>query len=150
LLTRAVGIARSAGYRRGEAQSLRGLGRLLIRMGRLDEAEESLAAALPIVQSMNDRLDVLNTLETVGELAAERGEPAEARAIFEGCLSGYKQLGERFGHALTLHHLGVLLGRLGESFEAVEALRESAVLWAEMELPHWAAQTREALAELTP
>ncbi len=77
--------------------------------------EDELAAArgfyeraLPIYESIGDRLGLANTLIALGDLSVHEDELAAARGFYERALPIYESIGARLGLANTLKALGDL------------------------------------------
>jgi class 3 adenylate cyclase/tetratricopeptide (TPR) repeat protein len=123
LVRPALALARKAGYRMNEWRLLGELGYYLLRTGAWDESLE-LVREVP-----EDRiLTAVSVANTLIEIAAERGEPAEARRVLGlmSDLEGSADVQDRWGYAsltaLTLRSEGRYGDALAASDEGLEAL----------------------------
>lgn len=69
------------------------LGLALGRRGRVEAADDQLAAALAYFRDVDAGFEIAHALEALGELAQRHGDPAAARRHFEEAIDRYSQLG---------------------------------------------------------
>ncbi len=74
----AIAIGREIGNRPSIGHPTAVLGQLEHACGRTEEAVRHLTAALAVLHEMEDRWSLVQVVETLGRIAAERGEPARA------------------------------------------------------------------------
>jgi predicted ATPase/DNA-binding SARP family transcriptional activator len=97
---------------------------------RLEQArlllEESLAHLEALASAGQDvRREKAFALWQLGYAVYELGEYEDARKHYQGSLSTYRDLGDRWGTAVALYHLGDLLQMIGLSEQAESLVRES-------------------------
>ena len=111
----------------GAAQAHAFLAWLLIRLGRLDEAQERAAAALSLTETARDNGRRSLALALLGAVAARRGQHAVARVRHEEALAIRRASGDVSGRSLLLLDMAkaaLLAGDLGRTRAlAEEALR---------------------------
>jgi tetratricopeptide (TPR) repeat protein len=106
--------AQAARYARGEANTLRALGDLMLRRADLDAAQGYYDAALPQYRAIGARLGEANTLQALGDLMVRLDELDAAKGYYDAALPQYRAIGARLGEANTLRALGALMVRLDE------------------------------------
>ena len=123
-------LARLPAAERGTSVLLNQLGRLLKRMGKLDEARPLLEEALQARRAtLGDRHpDTLVSISNMGGLLKHMGKPEEARPLYEEALQARRAtMGDRHPHTLgSINNMGGLLMAMGKLEEA-RPLYEEAV-----------------------
>ena len=126
LLKQGLKLAKAANDKLGEANCLKSMGDLQMRMSDLSGAQSSYAEALPVHREIRDRLGEANCLQSMGLLILIGGDAGKAF--------------QRFSEALELHGaIQNLMGRqaaLGYMARAAQAggARDQALLLAEASL----------------
>ncbi|QDV45129.1 NB-ARC domain protein [Stieleria neptunia] len=130
------------------ASIYRVLGDLQVRTGRLTEAEQSYAAALPIYQQIEDRLGEANTLRALGDLQVRTDRLTEAEQSYAAALPIYQQIEARLGEANTLRALGDLQVRTDRLTEAEQSYAAALPIYQQIEDRLGEANTQLALGDL--
>ncbi|MFQ3537118.1 MAG: NB-ARC domain-containing protein, partial [Aggregatilineales bacterium] len=74
VLDEALRAAQRASYPRGEANTLKALGDLSVQRSELEAARAYYDRALPLYETIGDRLGLANTLKALGDLSVQRSE----------------------------------------------------------------------------
>jgi serine/threonine protein kinase len=128
---------------------LRGLGRVALLQGKLDEAKALVAAALEAGKDAEGyKYTSAQATSLLAAVARARGEDAEARRMTEEALTVHRALGMQTGVALSLASLGELLQSLGEFAEARERVGEALAIWQLRRAPVEIERCRLLLADL--
>jgi predicted ATPase/DNA-binding CsgD family transcriptional regulator len=105
--------AESLGTDHPETDGSRLLGRVLVWLGVLcnsinqgDRARSALETARDIFHRVNARADMAVALARLGEVVMSEEPVAPARALFEESLAICEEIGDRWGQAYALNHLG--------------------------------------------
>lgn len=122
-LEEAIRIAHKLGFQNIEAVARGNLGQLYGQLGRLDEAETELLAALDLQLALKIRAPTV--LHNLGAVAAAKGAFSLARERFEGALAAYRSAGNKRGLAITTAALGELETKAGRYTAAISALTEA-------------------------
>ncbi len=126
-----------------------GLARLLVEVGRRDEAAERLRVGMPVAELPRDRNWLL-----AGALAAETaallGDERLCTELFE-TLVPYARVNLVLGHGAlvfgnTAHYLGLLAMALGRREQAESLLRSALAMHTQLRSRPWMLRTRIALA----
>ncbi|WP_447008892.1 NB-ARC domain-containing protein [Saccharothrix sp. DSM 118769] len=125
---RGVEAGRRWGNAFAEWEMLKRLGMACTTLGRYDEARAHLEASADLARSMADPWATAAVREASALLETERGNLADATALFAGLAEDYRGLSADRALGLTLVNLGAVLSRLGRSDEATAALDEAEVL----------------------
>jgi tetratricopeptide (TPR) repeat protein len=105
--------------RRGEANCLKSLGHLQMRVNDLDSSRRSYKAALSIYREIHDRLGEANCLQSLGDLQMRVSDLDGARLSYETALPIFREIHARLGEANCLKSLALLAlaeGRTGDAF----------------------------------
>jgi tetratricopeptide (TPR) repeat protein len=117
-----------------------GLGGLLFRLGRYEEAEVEIVEALRMLeQSVGlEHPSYAKSLHELANIRAVEGRYAEAELLFRTCLLTWnKQPGENLvSHAATLNGLAGVMHAQGSAFEAERLLRQALALAEEHLAPN--------------
>ena len=121
--------------RLGEANTLKAMGDLKLRVDDLDGAREAYEAALPIFKAIMERLGEANTLQAMGLLLIKQEKPSEALETLQKSI----EIGESIDDATGL------MGSHGYAGDALMSLDRpaNAVLAFEASL-HWARKAQDA------
>lgn len=114
LLNQALFLARSAGLRPIEADSLRGLGTICWYLGDFPGARRFYEQSLQICQTMKDLKAEGRTLNNLGLVAYEQGDYALAQDYYEQSLQISRETGDRPGEGIKFNNLGTLYSALGD------------------------------------
>ena len=117
-LTRALQLARAAGFRQEEGNALRMLGTVSWFQGDHAVAQGYYQQALSIYREMGSRLGEEKTLNDLGIVSGDRGEYDQAGAYFRESLALIREIGDRLEEASTLSNLGLVSYYLGEYAQA--------------------------------
>ena len=121
----ALGLARKAQNRDGEAAALMGLGLIYADKSQLAKAEEHYKRALAIHGEIGDRLGQANTLGNLGLVYRRRGELDKAEEHHKEALAIFEEIGNRLGQANDLGNLGLVYARQGELDKAEKHYKEA-------------------------
>jgi tetratricopeptide (TPR) repeat protein len=129
LLREAIDIRRQALGPTSEhlAGSLNQLAMLLLDTGRLDEARTCIDEALEIVEATRERDDpfFLNVTNTLASYHANRGEYAEAEALYREGLAAYADKPDDPDAIVKTHNLATILKRQSKFDESEQYFRET-------------------------
>jgi len=118
-----------AGDEAGMTEALSALGAMGIYRGDLETADERLRQGLDIARRINARPEqIVGLLVSLGLLAYRRRDHGLGRAQFEEALAAARQVGDAWGEAVTLGHLGRLALTDGDTARARAALAENVEL----------------------
>lgn len=125
---------------------LNGWGAVLVKAGRLDEAESVLREALEANRTAGGVLGHADTLAALGALYRTLGRTGESESFYESCVELRREAGDRSGEGWALHRLAELAksagdGERGRAFGA-RAL-SIALEVGDGELAHQCERTRE-------
>ncbi len=127
-LERALLLARAAGVRQVEADTLHELGALSWESA---SSDDSWAEQLHICREIGDRQREGRALRDLGLLQRARGQYTKAIASFEESLRVCQATGNWRDEGWALHCLGLVYGELGDSASArTYAERAAAIHWA--------------------
>ncbi|WP_437540611.1 tetratricopeptide repeat protein [Sorangium sp. So ce367] len=107
-------ISQTAQDRLGEANCLKSLGDLDMRVSNLDAARASYTLALPVFREIRDRLGEANCLQSLGDLDRRVSNLDAARASYTLALSIFREIRARLGEANCLKSLGDLDRRVDD------------------------------------
>ncbi|MEZ4668034.1 MAG: tetratricopeptide repeat protein [Anaerolineae bacterium] len=119
LMKKAHQAATDINYVPGQANTLRALGDLSVRLDELEAAKGYYDRALPIYEQIGDRLGQANTLIALGDLSVRLAELEAAKGYYDRALPIYEQIGDRLGQANTLRSVGNLLQAQQQWNEAI-------------------------------
>ena len=138
-LLSALQEAQARGLWRWQANAFEALGRLAVRRGRLDEAEELYAQAFALYVENDDRGRQAEGYSLIARLELLRGNSARAEELLVELLQARRALGDRLGQAGALLELASLVRDTGDLEGAGELLDEALELvrgakdpWSEM------------------
>ncbi|MBU6360421.1 MAG: tetratricopeptide repeat protein, partial [Chloroflexi bacterium] len=97
-----------------QANVLKALGDLKVRVADLAGARADYERALPIYRAIEDRLGEANVLQSLGDLKVRVSDLAGARADYERALPIYRAIEDRLGEANILQSLGNLKVRVAD------------------------------------
>jgi tetratricopeptide (TPR) repeat protein len=112
--------------------------------GELASAEEASGQALRIFRELGDELMTAYCLRTWAKTQIRMGRHAEVRRPLEKVLDTCRNLGDRWGEAITLRTLGQLDLAEGQLRDARDHIEWSLRKWQELDLPLWRAQIETA------
>lgn len=141
---RAMACALRCGDGEGEANVLKAMGDLLMRVADLAGARASYEKALPIYREIEDRLGEANVLASLGRLALAEGNEAEADRLLEMATTINQAIGERFNPALDSAKYGLALKEIGKEEKARLHLLRAAELFAAIGFDDYAETCRVA------
>jgi tetratricopeptide (TPR) repeat protein/DNA-binding SARP family transcriptional activator len=130
--TRALALARQAGWRDGEAATLGNFGMVYETLGQLERAAEHHARALTVYQQTGRLAGQATTHNNLGSVLSELGQLEQAADHCDRALDLYRQIGSRGGEARTLAVLGEVHRWLGRFDLALEHLPQALTLTREV------------------
>jgi predicted ATPase/DNA-binding CsgD family transcriptional regulator len=128
LYEEALRLNRETGHWAWESVNLHQRAIVLYEMGRMDEAEQSASAALAIAQLHGHTFARANALQTLGRIAAARGDHTTAESFLNKALDIQQELRYRQGLILTLIALATSALATGNTIGAQQYVAESARL----------------------
>ena len=144
-----LGLFRRLGDDLGEAHALHYLGLLAMATASLPEAIEWFGESLRLWHAMSIRQMIATDFTNLGEAHHLSGALEEAERLYREALSLFEVLGDPRGQGFVLGQVGLLALDRGNPKEARELLRESLRLLWSAGLRGSAADTLQALAEVT-
>ena len=123
-LGRAAEAAARIGYRHATGVIAGNAGELCLDRGDLDQALAFKAAALTIATELGDEAHVLDTIGSLGVVAAAGGHATEAEELLRLSIDMARALDAPYYLSQYLFHLAVLFAGHGRDAEALDALRE--------------------------
>ena len=109
-----------------EANVIQALGDVHVMLAEYSEARTRYEQALPIYQTIGDRLGEANVIKALGDVHVMLDEYSEARTRYEQALPIYQTIGDRLGEANVIQALGDLHGEMEQIAEAVSLLQDAA------------------------
>jgi serine/threonine protein kinase/predicted ATPase len=106
------------GDRKGQSDVQRELGMLARERGRLEDARESLLAALDNSRAVHDRRGEGRVLGNLAVLSKHTGEPGTAQGLYEVALALHRDVGNRRSEGIHLAQLALLKQEMGDLDEA--------------------------------
>ena len=125
-----LSAARENGDAAGVAKMLYKLGRSVMDIGQLDQAQDYFGQALDAWRDLGQRDRAAGSLRRLGFVAMARARTDDAIGWFSRALGEYRDLSDARHIALTLTDLGDALIEAGRAEEAIDALAEAASLLA--------------------
>jgi tetratricopeptide (TPR) repeat protein len=101
------------------------LGDIARLQARYVDSEQLLRAALPIYQSIGDRLGEANTLRSLGNVASSQSVNEQAAQLLRSALSMYREIGSKPGEANTLRSLGNVASSQNQYSDAEQLLENA-------------------------
>jgi CHAT domain-containing protein/tetratricopeptide (TPR) repeat protein len=119
----ALAQSSAAGDEASEAEARRGLGRVLFREERQDEAAQELQRARALYESVSDRRGVARVDMHLGSVAVQRGERARGRELYEQARTVFEEIGAAADgdRAQALYNLLIVAPGAGERERLVAA-----------------------------
>jgi len=110
----------------------------LVREGRMELAQAAAfhEASLAVRRSLGDRRGIAISLNSLANVAVDRGDYELARALHEDSLALRRELGDRRGIGIALNNLSVIARNQGEWERAAQLSRESAALFEALDDRH--------------
>jgi tetratricopeptide (TPR) repeat protein len=131
-----LSAARENGDAVGVAKMLYKLGRSVMDIGQLDQAQEFFWQALDAWRDLGRPDRAAGSQRRLGFVAMARARTDDAIGWFSGALGEYRDLSDARHVALTLIDLGDALTEAGRADEAIDALAEAATLLANSADPY--------------
>lgn len=111
-LEKSLALARQAGIRQIEADSLRILGNVWYYLGNYSTATNYWEQSLPLSQSIGERTGEASSLSNLGEAARSQGDYASAKSYYEQRLRICRETGEQYGESIALINISLVLCNL--------------------------------------
>jgi tetratricopeptide (TPR) repeat protein len=111
-----------------EVMWLNTLGGIQQRLGRFNEAIDTLRLGAAIEEKLGDRRGQAKILTSLAAVLQRQGKLDEAVDVLRQCETIEELLGNRRGHAMVLTSLGSILQRLGRFDEATDVLQRGAAI----------------------
>jgi tetratricopeptide (TPR) repeat protein len=136
----AIAAARRLGDPAAQAFGHRNLAKMLVRLGRLDEAEEHLDHAVELSQRIGDDVALGRIHIAQADVSVERGQWQVALGHNRKALERFQAIGHHHGQASALNNIGWVLAQLGEQQQAIAVIEQAMPLFvAEGDLEYQAA-----------
>ncbi|MEW5956131.1 MAG: tetratricopeptide repeat protein [Chloroflexota bacterium] len=120
--------------RDGQANTLKSLGDLDMRVDQLEAARHRYSEALALFKAIDDKLGQANTLVSWGDLQDKLGQPEEALKHYQAGLVIFEQIGDRYSMARTiLLSVGPFFIRRGQAEAAFQAYAGGLLVTLEMD-----------------
>jgi serine/threonine protein kinase/predicted ATPase len=121
------------GLRSRQAQSLRQMGLVYWRLGRLKEAREVYDESLAIARADNDLRAEGAALGGMGILYMERGQLEEAMTLFQKAIEIHRQSKHRRAEGTILINLAIIYFERGQAEESLRLFDEALVAFREVD-----------------
>jgi len=141
----AVAAAERAGEPRGQAWSLRELGRAYIRLGRYPDARASLFRALELDEQHGDLVGQARSYNCLGIVSYKQGANLEALEQGKAAYTLFHAAGHRPGQAEALNAIGWMQTQLGQHAEALRSCFQALELHRAVGSRHGEADTWDSL-----
>ena len=128
----ALTLCQTLNIQKGEANTMKALGDLRVRLDDLDGAQAAYRGALPIYRDIKDRLGEANTLRALGDLRVRLADLDGAQAAYGGALPIFRDIKARLGEANTLQGMGDMLMSRGDHERAAEKIVQAMALHIEI------------------
>ncbi|MFF0964745.1 BTAD domain-containing putative transcriptional regulator [Streptomyces sp. NPDC003703] len=140
-------LSRIAGYRPGEAQALRCLGQSRRALGAYPAAADAYRQAAAISEELGDRLSVTHATCWLGDILVRQGEHGEGRRLLARSLWTYREFGNLWGEAATLHALAEAQLAVGHPVLARRRAEAAVRIWRRIGSTRWLAVGLGTLAK---
>ncbi|WP_162834449.1 ATP-binding protein [Amycolatopsis circi] len=137
----AIAAAERAGEPRGQAWSLRELGRAYIRLCRHADARDVLCRAIELDEPLGDLVGQARSYNNLGIVAYAQGDHPEALEHGRAAYALFRAAGHRAGQAEALNAIGWMRTQLGQHAEALRCCAEALELHREVGSRHGEADT---------
>ena len=148
LAEEALRRSRAVERRGAEANTLKSLGDLALRVDELKEAKRRYEEALPLYRAIGARLGEASTLSGLGDLADAEGHYDDADKWYQQARSAFEFIGNRFGAARTDWRQGLSLARRGNARQAREVLTRAHRAFIDLGVGHAAVVVLKSLDSL--
>ncbi len=108
-----------------QARSLNAAGRILVQLGRAEEARGHFEAALAALEGLQDPATASSSLDNLALIDIDRGELQKGIAGLFAALGKARLAGDPTAEAATLNNLGYAYDQLAESEKALEYYRQA-------------------------
>ncbi|MFI0796431.1 BTAD domain-containing putative transcriptional regulator [Micromonospora rubida] len=141
----ALSAAQRVGDKDGQAHLHRGLGRAYFRLGRHDEADVHLRAALTLCKELGDPVAEARVHDSLGFILSQRGRHQESLPHFRRALELYARAGHPDGYAESLNDLGWSHALLGNHHQSLFYCHQALVLMGRLGDCHGQANVWDSL-----
>jgi tetratricopeptide (TPR) repeat protein len=104
--------------------------------------------ALNIQRALGDKDSLANTLNSIANVLADKGDQAGAKAKYEEALAAFRELGSQFEIAMTMGNIGELYLDEGDLPEAKKMFEQALDIKRNLHNRHSEAYTLSALGDL--
>lgn len=118
-------VGQQSGHRGCEARALEGLGMIARDKRNFDSALRNFGQSAKIFSELNMDADFAQLQSNIGQLLCKQSDPSSARAHFEDAAKRCRDLGLRYGLAITLLDLGDVRLAQDEREGALAAYKEA-------------------------
>jgi predicted ATPase/transcriptional regulator with XRE-family HTH domain len=143
----ALSLACAHSDKRNMAKALAILGLVMIFENSLAVASSYLEESKVLFQEVNDQWGFAHAVMCLGARSYAQDDWVAALALYEQVLELFRDLGDRFFHAVALRFIGDLQMKLGNLTNGMAALRESLILAQQLESKYEIAMTLWRCAE---
>ena len=127
-------------------QIYQGRGRILKRLGKIDQARADFEEALELAQQAQDLRTQMRVLGELGQLRAGYGQISQAAPYFEQALEIARQIEDTQGLVDALNQLGEFKFNMGQLKESSACYNEALKLARELNLTQYRASSQDGLA----
>jgi predicted ATPase/class 3 adenylate cyclase len=127
-----LALSREAGYKWGEALTLRAIGANARFIGELDQSRDALQESLTIFQELGDEANIGQTLTVLGWTAQDMKDYVSARSLAEQSLKVAQKLENKWRIALFYNSLGELEYEMGNYEDAIVQYEQAGAIFRDL------------------
>ena len=143
---KAMELRRACGDRPGQAQTLKNLGNLLFRQGRMLQARDTFGQALAVLEAQGLKAGQAEVLTNLGMATDALGERSAALVYLERALKLHREEGNPRMEAVTLNRFAAILAENGDRAASIEHLERCLALFRQTGFKAGEASARNNLA----
>ncbi len=121
LARKCLELYRQSGQSQGQARAMYTIGRVLYRLGQIQEARQVLEASLALGRATMSPRALIGPINVLADIFCHLDENEQARALFEEALEISRSVGDQYNTGLLLNNLGTVDHALGR-FESAAGL----------------------------
>ncbi len=144
----AVALWRSSGNTRMLAWSLRDIGGMLDKVGKIEEAIEHLEEALALFDTFDDPIHQASARMNLATVYLEADHPAKALRIYQEVEPVFRKLSDARRLAIVYTNLGYAYHQLGKLPEAKNSLENAVIRWKALGDPNRKANAQGELEKV--